>query len=212
MTGDKENLNKKPARSVAKLGFRAFIVGIFIIGAVILANGLWTKGKAILAQVLLNQAFIASVEKPVKPWPWADIHPMARISAPSLDQSNIVLSNVSGEALAFGPAHLAETAFPGSNGTVVLAAHRDTHFNWIGGLNIGDEIILDMPNGDRIYYTIRRSWVAPFDASGIDADSEEKLIALTSCWPLDGSVRGDQCYIVEGVESKVHRQDRDLSI
>ena len=190
-------------RSSKSIFIKIVIALVFLAGVSFLANGIWIKSKAVLAQILLDRAFLASAEQPTKPWPWADISPMARISAPKLGTSQIVLSNVSGEALAFGPAHLADTAMPGNIGTVVLAAHRDTHFSWIGKLKTGDELILEMPNGDRIFYTIRTSWIAPFDRSGIDSDSDEKLIALTSCWPLDATVRGDQRYIVEGVETKI---------
>ncbi len=176
-------------------------LGIFAAGLGLVADGLWIKGKAVVAQVLLNQAFLSPAKEAQRPWAWADIRPVARIEAPRLKRSNIVLDGASGEALAFGPGHLHGTANPGERGTVVYAAHRDTHFNWLGELKKGDVVTVDRRDGTRLTYTIRRAWVAPHDASGINADSDEKLIALTTCWPLDAKNDGPLRYIVEGVET-----------
>lgn len=174
---------------------------IFLAGAGLVADGFWIKGKAVLAQILLDQAFIASSsETATKPWAWADIEPIAKISAPRLNKSNIVLNNVSGEALAFGPGHLAGTPLPGERGTSVFSAHRDTHFSWLGDLKKGDEITVQRRDGKTVHYLVRKAWVAEAHASGINADSDEHLIALATCWPLDGTLRSKWRYIVEGIE------------
>lgn len=172
---------------------------VFAAGLLLLADGLWIKGKAVVAQVMLNHAFLSSVDRPQKPWPWADITPMARIEAPRLNASQIVLDGTSGEALAFGPGHLPGTARPGERGTAVFAAHRDTHFRWLGDLRPGDMVRVERPDGTVFSYRIRRAWVARFDAPGIRADSDERLIALTTCWPLNAKQMGPMRYIVEGV-------------
>jgi len=174
---------------------------IFLVGAGLVADGLWIKGKAAVAQVMLNQAFLSPQSEPQKPWAWADIKPIAKITAPRLNKSNIVLDGTSGEALAFGPGHLSGTPLPGERGTSVFSAHRDTHFAWLGQLQSGDEITVEERDGTILRYTIRRAWIARFDAPGINSDSEEHLIALTTCWPLDGKTRGPMRYIVEGIET-----------
>jgi len=182
---------------------------LFLAGAAFTANGLWIKGKAMVAQVLLDQAFLASAEEPAKPWPWADITPMARLTAPGLDQTSIVLNGTSGEAMAFGPGHLYGTPMPGENGTSVLAGHRDTHFAWIRHLKPGDAVYLERTNGTLISYKVRRAWIARFDASGIDAESPEKLLALTTCFPFEAKTRGDLRYVVEAVQTK-YRDGKDI--
>ena len=63
-----------------------------------------------------------------KPWGWADMHPVGHISIPSVGLSSIVLDNISGEALAFGPGHLSNSATPGKSGNIVIAGHRDSFF------------------------------------------------------------------------------------
>ena len=100
-----------------------------VAGLVLLGQGVWIHAKALLAQVLLERAFAASLAdgRPVKPWSWADTWPVARIEVPRLGKNVIVLHGASGQALAFGPGHLARTPVAGELGHAVYAAHRDTH-------------------------------------------------------------------------------------
>ncbi len=174
-----------------------------IAGIALISNGLWIKAKAELAQVLLNRAFENTQSSPVssqtgyKPWAWADIAPIARLEVPRLSKSAIVLNNTSGEALAFGPGHLANTPYPGENGTSVLAAHRDTHFSWIRNLQPGDLLNIEGTDGRHLAFSVRRSWIARFDQSGINADSHERLLILSTCYPFDSNNRGPMRYLVE---------------
>jgi sortase A len=186
-------------------GTKFFLFSTFLVGAAFLADGLWIKGKGMVAQVMLDRAFISPSKSGGKPWGWADISPIARVSAPRLNQSNIVLNNTNGEALAFGPGHMIDTPLPGERGTSVLSAHRDTHFRWIGKLKKGDDVFVERKDGKKLRYVIRRAWVAKANMPGINADSEEFLIALTTCWPLDGTKRSNWRYIVEGVEVPIEK-------
>ncbi len=184
-------------------------------GIALIGNGLWIKAKAQLAQVLLNQAFERVLSAPpgeqtnARPWRWADIKPMARLQAPRLDKTAIILNNTSGEALAFGPGHLPDTPLPGQQGTAVLSAHRDTHFSWIKDLRQGDNIEIENADGSKVTFSVRRSWVANFDASGIDADSDETLLAFSTCYPFDSKTPGPLRYIVEA-EIVDHSVDASL--
>ena len=110
-----------------------------------LGRGAWILVKAQIAQVLLAQAWEATKAggEPVKPWPWADTWPVARLTVPRLGVEEIVLAGGNGEAMAFGPGHLGTSAKPGSGGNVVLAGHRDTHFEFLRDLQPGDEILLE---------------------------------------------------------------------
>lgn len=194
----------RAADTIARLRWRHLLpVAIFVTGLVFFGNGVWIKAKAAVAQVLLDHAFLASVSnggKGHKPWGWADIEPVARISAPRLAEQNIVLDNVSGEALAFGPGHLPGSAQPGEPGTAVYSAHRDTHFRWLGELQSGDLVNVETRDGKVFSYEIKRAWVARYDAPGIDRNAPGNRIALTTCWPLDATLRSEWRYVVEGVQ------------
>src|SRR5215475_8216731 len=99
-------------------------------GLILFGHGAYIHAKALLAQVLLERAFTETLATGhvTKPWSWADTWPVARIEIRRLKVSAIVLAGSSGQALAFGPGHVEQTADAGERGVAVYAAHRDTHF------------------------------------------------------------------------------------
>jgi sortase A len=183
----------------AGLTTRALLLLLLIAGALLCLQGLWIPAKAQLAQVLLQRTFERSVAAgaPMKPWPWADTWPVARVEAPRLGAQAVVLSGASGEALAFGPGHVPGSAAPGQQGAVVYAAHRDTHFRFLGALRVGDRLEVTDRSGRRFRYRVTGMRVARWDRSGVFARSSGARLVLATCWPLDGSARGPLRYLVE---------------
>jgi sortase A len=169
-----------------------------IAGVALCGQGLWIHAKAILAQVLLERAFAQTLAtgKPVKPWSWADTWPEARIEVPRLGKSAIVLHGSSGQALAFGPGHVERTPDAGNPGTAIYAAHRDTHFAFLGDVAIGDEIRVTRQDGATFRFRVTGTEVVRWDASGIDPLAPGQRLVLASCWPLDGKFSGPLRYLV----------------
>ncbi|WP_343713939.1 class GN sortase [Inquilinus sp.] len=180
-----------------------FLALLLILGGVTLAGqGLWIHAKAQLAQLLLDRAFAATLEtgRSVKPWPWADTWPVARIDLPRLGESAIALAGASGQALAFGPGHVADTPEAGDPGTAVYAAHRDTHFRVLRDLKVGDEIDVTRRDGRRVAFKVTGTRVALWDVSGIDPRAPGRNLVLATCWPFDATMRGPYRYLVEAEE------------
>ncbi|MBV8826289.1 MAG: class GN sortase [Bradyrhizobiaceae bacterium] len=167
-------------------------------GIVLCGQGLWIHAKAILAQVLLEQAFAQTLTtgKPVKPWSWADTWPEARIEVPRLGKTAIVLHGSSGQALAFGPGHVERTPDAGDHGTAIYAAHRDTHFAFLGDVAIGDEIRVTRRDGATFRFRVTGTDVVRWDTSGIDPLAPGRRLVLATCWPLDGKFSGPLRYVV----------------
>ena len=121
---------------------------LYLVLALLLAAlGVWQVGeagymhaKALLAQHLLEESWADTVStgKPVKPWPWADTAPVARLRVPSLDQDMIVLAGGSGRTMAFAPGHVDGTPLPGEAGLSVIGVQRDA------------QIITDLPADQRL--------------------------------------------------------------
>ena len=168
------------------------------VGLALCAQGLWIPAKAAIAQVLLERAFDRSLAtgRPVKPWPWADTWPVARISFPRLRRAVIVLDGASGQALAFGPGHVAGTPDAGERGTAVYAAHRDTHFALLGQLKAGDEIAVQRIDGRQARFRVAGGQVVRWDASGVDPHGPGRALVLATCWPLDAKRHGPLRYLV----------------
>ena len=167
-------------------------------GAVLLGQGVYIHAKALLAQVLLECAFDETITSghTVKPWPWADTWPVARIEVPRLHASTIALAGSSGQALAFGPGHLELTPDAGERGVAVYSAHRDTHFRFLKEIAIGDEIVITRSDGKEIRYRADGATVVRFDATGIDPMTGGYELVLSTCWPFDAITSGAQRYIL----------------
>jgi len=180
---------------------RAFTVAavlLALIGLVLFGQGIWIHAKAVLAQILLDRAFTATLAsgETVKPWSWADTWPVARIDVPRLHKSAIALHSSSGQALAFGPGHVELTPEPGERGTAVYSAHRDTHFAFLADLRIGDEIRVTRRDGAIVRFVVTATSVVRFDASGIDPLAPGRHLVLSTCWPFDAKTAGPLRYLV----------------
>ena len=171
---------------------------LLIAGLALVGQGGWIHAKALLAQHLLERAFSQTIAtgQPVKPWPWADTWPVARIEAARLGESAIVLKGASGEALAFGPGHLDGTPQAGEAGTAVYAAHRDTHFAFLANVREGDEIRVTRDDGRMFSYHVTGMTVVRWDQSGIDPDAFGYSLVLTTCWPFGAIQPGPLRFLV----------------
>lgn len=152
-------------------------------GGALTASALYIPAKAQLAQVLLARAFDRSVETgaPVKPWSWADTAPVARVAVERLGVSEIVLSGGSGEAMAFGPTALVDHP---ARRITVLAAHRDTHFEFVQDIAAGDTITMERIDGSAARYRVTGLETVRWDEFAYPADGGEGLLALTTCYPF----------------------------
>ena len=177
-----------------------FAAGCLLIaaGVAFAGKGIWIKAKAVVAQVLLDRAFSETIRtgKITKPWDWADTHPVARIRATRLGQSAIVLDGGSGEAMAFGPGHLAGTPQPGDPGTAVIAAHRDTHFRFLKNLKPGDALDITRSDGLTFRFKVTGTNIVRWDKPDIDVNASGRNLALATCWPFDATTRGLLRYVV----------------
>jgi sortase A len=170
---------------------RALFLGICALGLATMAQGAWIPVKAEVAQVLLRRAFAASLaeHRPVKPWPWADTAPAARVSVARLGVSDVVLSGGSGQAMAFGPTELRGGA--NTDGRVtVLAAHRDTHFAFVKNLRLGDEVVVERIDGTRQRYRVSAFQTVRWDRFAVPGDPTRRLLALATCWPFGATEHG----------------------
>ncbi len=161
----------------------AIALGFALAGAVVLGKGVYIHAKAALAQALIHQAWTQRLagEPAPRPWPWADTHPVARLTVPRLGVDQIVLAGASGRTLAFGPA---EVDGVGLADTTVLSGHRDTHFSFLRDLKPGDGLELQDASGATQRYSVA-SGVVAHEAEVRLAEPDTPTLVLTTCWPFD---------------------------
>ena len=170
-------------------------------GTALVASALYIPAKAALAQVLLERAWARTQagESGVRPWPWADITPVAVLEVPRLGERSIVLEGASGQAMAFGPGHMINTPPIGARGTAVVAAHRDTQFRYLQDVKNGDRIVVETANGVHSAFRVVETRVVRADASGLDpaeGGPTGARLALVTCYPFNGVLRGPLRYVV----------------
>lgn len=171
---------------------RVLALALLTASAVFLVKGTWIFAKAQVAQVLLARAWdeTRAGGHAVKPWPWADTWPVARLTVPRLGIDEIVLAGGHGQAMAFGPGHLSRSAAPGNSGNIVLAGHRDTHFRFLRDLRPGDEILLEVAKSPPRRYRVTETAVVDFRDRRPLAASWEPSLTLITCYPFDAMVPG----------------------
>ena len=178
---------------------------LLLIGVLQFGRGAWIQAKAWLAQELIAHAWSRTLkgERQVKPWPWADTWPVARLSAPALGIERYVLAGADGSAMAFGPGHVSGTAVPGETGNSVIGGHRDTHLAFLRHLKPGDALEIERADGRRVAYLVRDANVLDRRDVWVAKQEGPDRLTLVTCFPFDAlRAGGPQRYVVFAYEFK----------
>src|SRR6266852_1016751 len=180
------------ARSTKQRLLAIAIVSLLAVGVWQTTHALWIPAKARLAQRLLHRAWARTLagESEVKPWPWADTWPMARLRVPAHGVDLIVLDGVSGRTLAFGPGHASASAAPGEPGTAIVTGHRDTHFRFLERVKPGDEVVVEVPGRPPSRFRVRQMSVVDSRTAVIASAEPSASLALLTCYPFHALAPG----------------------
>ncbi|MGH8686308.1 MAG: class GN sortase [Burkholderiales bacterium] len=211
-----EPLPAVTARHVAAdlLGFIARAVAIAVVCAVGLAAATLLlalparadepgTGMRWLAQDLIARAWERTLagEREVRPWPWADTWPVAKLLAPTLGIEQYVLAGDAGSALAVGPGHPDGTPLPGSPGNSVIGGHRDTQLAFLRRLRPGDPIMIERADGVRIAFRVFEADVLDQGDVWVTKQEGPTRLTLVTCYPFDALCAGGrQRYVVFAFE------------
>ncbi len=180
---------------------QAIALSLLLLGGVQVTSAGWIHAKAMLAQLLIADAWDQSLQnsgQPVRPWPWADTWPVGRLQVPDLGVDQYILAGAGGNALAFGPGHHSLTALPGHSGHSMLAGHRDTHFSFLRRLRRGTRVQVQDVAGQLHSYRVTDMQVVDIRRTelALPETSDERLWLLT-CYPFDAVTSGgDLRYLV----------------
>ncbi len=145
-----------------------------------------------LAQILISRAWQRSLAgaRPAKPWPWAEMFPIARLEAPRHGAALIVLAGARGRTLAAGPGHVEGTPLPGAGGNAVISGDRRTHFAFLRDLRSGDTLFVHAASGARIRYVVSGIEVVRYRNIRVLLDAGDDRLTLVTCYPFDSAVPG----------------------
>ena len=150
----RNNRTRNPSGERLRGNKRRLILTTLVVLAVITTiDATYMLGKAKLAQLLIERSWHKGLQG-TRPWPWADTWPVAKITAPSVELEAWVLAGASGHALSFGPGLADGSVAIGEPGVTMIAGHRDTSFQPLQHLVIGDSISLENESGQSFHYRI----------------------------------------------------------
>jgi len=160
---------------------------LFLLGAWQVGRGLYIHAKAQAAQVLVRGAWERTLagERQVKPWPWADTWPVARLAVPDKNIDLYVLAGASGRTIAFGPGHMFGTALPGEKGNSVIGGHRDTHLSFLRDAKRGTELKVQRPDGVWRRYRVKAAEVLDEKEMWVTRQNGATRMTLITCYPFD---------------------------
>jgi len=163
------------------------------------------QAKAWLAQVLIAQSWQEAMAKGehVRPWPWSDTWPVSRLIMPQYQVDLVVLAGDDGRTLAFGPGARLSTAMPGEVGVSMISAHRDTYFQFLEKVKVGDSFTIQTQRGKLIDYHIKATEIIdqPILAPPIDTDSSQ--IVFVTCYPFHALTSGGRQRFIVYAEQAV---------
>lgn len=189
------------------MAIHGVVLILLTMGAWQFGSGIWIHAKAQFAHYLIDKAWQQTLVRhaPVKPWPWADTWPVARLRWRNVDL--YVLAGVNGAALPFGPGmdpHVRDK-------TRLIAGHRDTHFAFLARVRRGDRLILTDMEGRQTLFQVQAQQVIDSSSTPLPVSGEVPVLLLITCYPFDALRAGGPLrMVVRAVPAAVAEQaDRE---
>jgi len=108
---------------------------------------------------------------------------IGRLEVPRLRISVMVLQGIEDRTHVAGAGHVPGTPSPGSDGNVVIAAHRDTFFRTLERVVPGDRIQIDTPTW-RHAYIVESTEVVDPNATRVMESRGRRELTLITCYPF----------------------------
>ena len=128
---------------------------------------------------------------------------LAKLTLPSLGIATTVLEGTDDGTLSRGSGHIEDTPFPGEQGNIGIAGHRDTVFRPLKRVKAGDPLVLTTADSVYHYRVTKTLIVDPEDVYVLDPTAKPTL-TLVTCYPFEFIGHAPRRFIVqaERVESR----------
>ncbi len=164
--------------------FAAALVLLGIWGAVRL-EGEWfqVRQERLLAERLAARAAEPGSSPADAPALFEPGQLVGRIDVERLGISSVIVEGTDTVDLRHAVGHLPGTALPGASGNVALAGHRDSYFRGLGGVELGDRIVVTSTAGT-FDYVVESTEVVDPDRVEVLAPTETPTLTLLTCYPF----------------------------
>ena len=171
---------------------------------IILAKPGYYYIKNYIAQEMIESAWIESKNKNRIVYPWAEskTYPIGRIKMKDVKLSYIILGGDDSSSLDLGISHLSDSAYPGGDGNICLAAHRDTYFRKLEKTQLNDIIEIEHLNGKDYYKVTDIEIVSPEETMWLKPSNSD-LLTLITCYPFNYLGNAPMRWIVRAEKQSV---------
>jgi sortase A len=128
---------------------------------------------------------------------------VGRLAIPRLGIAAMVGEGVDERTLDRAIGHLPGTSFPGEQGNVGLAGHRDTFLRKLGRIERGDRIELQTADGSFDYIVVKTGVFPPSAVHLLD-DTGDPLLTIVTCYPFRVIGPAPNRFVVRAVPESAH--------
>ncbi len=109
---------------------------------------------------------------------------LGKLEIARLNISAIVREGVEDDTLRNAVGHVPSTALAGETGNFSIAAHRDTLFRGLKDIKKDDRVTFQSDNHTFVYQVVSTQIVKPTDVSVLNAEADQKLLTMITCYPF----------------------------
>jgi len=159
---------------------------LLITGSLFCLHAGWLPVKGWLSHKLISHSWHQSIDlqQKVKPWPWADTYPIAKLSFERLNKSVVVLNGGDPTTLAFSAGAVAPFNQAQSAQPFVVAGHRDSHFSFLEEVLMNDIISLADKYGQSQLYQVEAIDIVDASSGELPVLADDSQLVLITCYPF----------------------------
>jgi sortase A len=167
-------------------------------------SDLMLQAHAWVARSLLHTAWVRTQAsgRQVKPWPWADTWPLARLSIPRLETEWIILANSGENTSRYALGHLESSVLPGEVGNSGVKVPKDIYFNSVISLRLGDILELESLQTGRWHYRVSAIYIVDKGNTKVLEPCSMRRLTLVSCYPCNKPGNNNLRYVVIAEETE----------
>lgn len=172
---------------------------LVVSGLLLSANASWLPIKGWLSQQLISQSWQETQQNQgqVKPWPWADTFPLAKLAIPRLKQQLVVLNGGDPTTLAFSAGAIAPFNDMTGHQPIVIAGHNDSHFSFLEDILMDDIISLTDKFGQNQLYIVEAINIIDASSGEMPLLADDTSLTLITCYPFNHAItNSNERYVI----------------
>lgn len=172
------------------LDVKTSLITILALG--LIAHSAWLPTKAWLSSQLISYSWHKSKQstQQIMPWPWADTHPIAKMTIARLNKQLIILQGVDPTTLAFSAGAMHQYSHLTNSKPFVIAGHKDSHFSFLQELHMKDIISLTNKEGKNQLYQVEQMEIIDSEEQALQIIEQDPSLILITCYPFNPLVSG----------------------